>query len=196
MRKLDFSKEDPIDYALANIADKLCPIFKSIHFTPNGITTLSLIFGLLSVYYLYNYKIIPFAICYFMNYFFDVMDGYYARKYSMVSKNGDLYDHAKDVIVNLLLVFVIFKRYRLSRQETIIAITLVVLLLIFMNMYLGCQEIVYDKSESDTLNVTRKLCLGKPHNTLKIVRFFGTGFFNIFVICLVIYIYLNNKKSF
>jgi hypothetical protein len=71
----------------------VCPFFKKIGFTPNGITTLSLIFGIASAYYLYKGKIYMFALLYTISYFFDVMDGHFARKYKMVSKGGDYYDN-------------------------------------------------------------------------------------------------------
>ena len=39
------------------------------------------------------------CIYYFISYFFDVLDGIYAREYNMVSEFGDYYDHIKDIVV-------------------------------------------------------------------------------------------------
>ena len=107
MRKLNGNDENPIDNVLIDISDYLCPFFKSLNFTPNGITTLSLIFGLLSVYFLYKGKLYLFALTYFVSYYFDVLDGHYARKYNMTSDIGCLYDHIKDVSVILLIMVVL-----------------------------------------------------------------------------------------
>ena len=54
MRKIDSDYENPIDNVLIDSGIKTLPFFKSIGFTPNLITTLSLIFGLISVFYLHK----------------------------------------------------------------------------------------------------------------------------------------------
>lgn len=58
MRKIPEEAENPIDNVLISFSDYLCPFFKKMNFIPNGITTLSLFFGLLSIYYLYYGKFI------------------------------------------------------------------------------------------------------------------------------------------
>ena len=99
MRKIPEESDNPIDNFILKIVDPLCPLFKALHFTPNGITTISLVFGLLSAYLLYKGHPYLFGITFFISYFFDCMDGYYARKYNMVTRFGDIYDHVKDIVV-------------------------------------------------------------------------------------------------
>ena len=96
-RKLKIEDENPIDNFVYDIVEILDPIFYRLNFTPNIITTLSLLTGLLSGYYFYknNYICIPLWI---ISYILDCSDGYFARKYKMTSKFGDYYDHISDFI--------------------------------------------------------------------------------------------------
>ena len=54
MRKIDSNLENPIDNILIDICDFILPTLKVLNFTPNMLTTISLIFGLLSVYCLFE----------------------------------------------------------------------------------------------------------------------------------------------
>jgi hypothetical protein len=54
MSKLKPEHQDIVDRQLDKLVFQLNPHFKKMGFTPNGITTLSLIFGILAVYFLYT----------------------------------------------------------------------------------------------------------------------------------------------
>ena len=43
-----------------------------------------------------------------LSYFFDCMDGNFARTYKMQTKFGDYYDHIKDVIIMLIFALILF----------------------------------------------------------------------------------------
>ena len=105
MRKIESNLENPIDNILIDICDFILPTLKVLNFTPNILTTISLIFGLLSVYCLFREDKKCFAIFYLVSYFFDCVDGMMARKYNMVSRFGDIYDHTKDCLVFGLIMF-------------------------------------------------------------------------------------------
>jgi len=185
MRKLDRFHENPFDNYIIDLVDLLCPLFKKMKFTPNGITTLSLIFGVLSIYFLYYYKFTFFSICFLLSYFFDCMDGHYARKYKMISKFGDSYDHFKDWSVGICLLFVVFTKYKINN----VTILILIISTFLFATHMGCQEKVYekekDKKESATLEIFKKLCLGNCEESIKITRFFGGGTWNIlFVFCI------------
>src|SRR3989344_175000 len=159
MRKIPREQENPIDNALIDLADKLCPLFKRLNFTPNGITTISLLFGLLSAFCLYKGRPLLFGLFYFISYFFDCMDGYYARKYEMSSKFGDMYDHIKDYVVVILILIIFFRRNCCCSPKSItIAIIIMGVTLLPMMMYFGCQEKIYNKNESPTLSYLKNLC--------------------------------------
>jgi hypothetical protein len=56
MRKIERDDENPIDNIIIDSCDIIKPYFYKLGFTPNGITTLSLIFGLLSKYPFFNFN--------------------------------------------------------------------------------------------------------------------------------------------
>ena len=69
-RKLPSNYDDPIDSLFCDYSEKLNPYFKRINFTPNGITTLSFIFGLLAIYAYIKSNYLLCAILYLIGYFF------------------------------------------------------------------------------------------------------------------------------
>jgi len=194
MRKITPEQENPIDNINIDICNFLCPFFNTMGFTPNGITTLSLLFGILSIFLLYKGYIISFGITYYISYFFDCMDGYYARKYSMVSRGGDLYDHIKDIVVYLLLIIVFWYKNRSQPiKNKLLTIIVFILLFLLMSAHLGCQEKITDNDQSKSLNFTKKLCPGDPDTNIKITKFFGCGTFILLTIFIIVYTSKNDK---
>lgn len=194
MRKIDREYENPIDNINIDVADKLCPLFRKMGFSANGITTLSLIFGLISVFLLWKGHIWGFAVTYYISYFFDCMDGYYARKYNMVSKFGDMYDHVKDMIVTICVGLTLFLRNRHCPWSKL-AIPLVVFAMfnIMMMAQLGCQEKIYGRTEeSNCLSIYQNLCIGDPNRSVKFFRYFGCGTIVILFILLVVWVEKSN----
>ena len=51
----------------------------------------------------------------------DCVDGEYARKYNMISKFGDQYDHISDLVSHLIIFYILFK-YSDSKYNFIIAL--------------------------------------------------------------------------
>jgi len=194
MRKIDENSENPIDHLFLLISEQLCPIFYSLNFNANGITTLSLIFGLISLYYLYNGKVAMFMIGYIISYFFDCMDGHYARKYGCVSKFGDYYDHIKDILVVFGVIVTVFLRYNLSIKTMIITSIIISILTILMFSHLGCQEILYsNEGESPSLEGMKKLCPDDKGKSIKYTRYFGCGTYTVLI---VIIVYIICKDTF
>jgi phosphatidylglycerophosphate synthase len=192
MRKITSEQENPIDNINVELCDYLCPFFHKLGFTPNGITTLSLLFGILSVFLLYKGYIISFGIFYYISYFFDCMDGHYARKYSMVSEGGDMYDHVKDILVYILLIAVFWYRNKdQPLKNKLIVGVIFVLLFLLMSSHLGCQEKITDNDDSKTLKFTKYFCPGDPEKNIKFTRWFGCGTFTVLTI---IIIYLVETK--
>ena len=186
MRKIPDNMDSPIDNGMIALADTLCPFFKSTGHTPNMITTYSLITGVLSVICLYNGYPIAFGILYTISYFFDCMDGHFARKYSMTSKGGDLYDHIKDVSVYILLIYVVYIKYRKVIQLTDLVIIFIAVLVSCAHM--GCQQKQLDKEEDDeTLDYAKCLCPDK--NMIYYTRWMGMGTFMLVTIVMILYIH-------
>jgi phosphatidylglycerophosphate synthase len=195
MRKIPPSQENPLDVVNINLMDSTCPFFQNLGFTPNGITTLSLIMGIIALVFLWHYNWLGFAISYYISYLFDCLDGHYARKYNMVSKFGDIYDHVKDVLVVVGIFVVIILRYNVSKPVWINIIIVTAIMSILMTAQLGCQERIYPKTDSATLNFSQQLCIGDPSQTIKITRWFGCGTWVVYIIIAVLFISYNHQKN-
>ena len=181
--KLHSSQENPIDILFAKLANSMKKNFHTLHFTPNHITTLSLIFGLMSVFLLYKDKYILSVVFFIISYFFVVLDGIYARTYNMVTKFGDYYDHLTYLLTNRLYIFMIIYKCK-NRIKLIPFLIILLFFAIGLSIHFGCQENVYNSSESETLAIFKKLCNNKPDQKIKYTRFFGCGTI-ILVICII-----------
>jgi phosphatidylglycerophosphate synthase len=172
-RKVPENLENPIDNMIYKDMENVGKFFKENNFTPNMLTTISAFFGLLSIYAICKNKFIVAGILYFISYYFDCLDGYYARKYNMVTKFGDYYDHVKDIVVFMGLIFVlIYKKLH-------IGLLFIIPFFFLMLVHFGCQEVYYEHNESDTLDFTRYLCPTDDKKELekimKYTRYFGCG---------------------
>lgn len=184
-RKLDKNLECPIDNILYYLIEKIEYKFKELNFTPNIITTISLIFGLLSSFLLYNNYYLVSSILYFVAYFFDNLDGYFARKYGMCTVFGDWYDHISDIIKFISIFIVIYLKNK-SYLKKILPLVLILMLLFFSHM--GLQEINYKGNESKSLSILKKIIL---IDNFQIAKYFGCGTFQLFI---SIFIYLSKLK--
>ena len=196
MRKIKSEFENPFDNILIDLSDIISPYFHKMNFTPNGITTLSLITGLLSCYFLHKNKPFLSVSLLFLPYFFDCLDGFYARKYNMVSKFGDYYDHVKDIVVNLLLLYILYNRNKdkLNKKEIIIFSFVFCLFYCIMSVHFSLQEIIYDKpEESDTLGYLTKYVDNKEQaeNLITYTRYFGCG--TVILLNMLAILYLELK---
>jgi len=178
-KKIPKYYENPIDTFIINICEKLNPFFYRYNMTPNGITTIGNISGILSIYHFTkkNYKIS--SILYFVRYFFDCLDGNYARKYNMTSNFGDLYDHISDIIFNIIIVILLLRtKFKYKSFWFLLLLCFLILSLI----HLGCQEKKY-KQKSILTNL-QKLC--KDETIIIYTKYFGSGTL-ILLISLLIY---------
>lgn len=192
-RKIDEVFENPIDNIMIKLSDYLSPYFKQLNYTPNGITTVSLIFALGALYHLYNYEVYYFAIFLLLAHLFDCMDGFYARKYGMVTENGDKYDHFKDLVFFAGGAYILFKRYDILNNPVVLfgLIALVIVSLISV----GCYEKLADKNnQSATLDLATTLITPSKEvcdDTLQYLKLFGPGTLVVAVILAVFYLKSN-----
>lgn len=199
-RKIPQEIENPVDNVLIKISEFLSPYFKKINFTANGITTLSLISGLFSFCLYVNKSYTASAILFLLQYFFDCMDGYYARRYKITSQFGDYYDHLKDLLIILLFGYAILSKYlQLNTAEKYLPFIIIIFLLI-SEIHLGCQEIYYNKDSKETadmLKMARYFCPYEDkkdlYNFMTISRFAGTGTLTLFTVFLILYSYVVDK---
>ncbi len=166
-KKLLPEHQDVVDYQLDKLVVILNPIFKSINFTPNHITTLSLIFGLITLYFLWKNHSVLAGFSYFVSYFFDCQDGNYARTYKMYSDFGSLYDHISDAVIIIgLIVIYILKDYSTEFRYSLL-IGGAIFGIACWQYYLKQEEYYNAKAENKESQVNMK--------SMKYLRFFGPG---------------------
>jgi phosphatidylglycerophosphate synthase len=194
-KKIPNHLDDPFDNIMNGLCDKLAPWFKQTGHTPNTITTYSLITGLLACYALYKNAIVPFLVLFVISYFFDCFDGYFARRYGMTSKFGDFYDHIKDAVVYIILIFIIFKKYR--SVITPANVVIIAVLFILFTIHMGCQQTYYKHlnkdAQSETIDAYQKMCRDK--DDLKYTRFFGPGMMILFSAILIVWIWYKASQE-
>ena len=186
MRKISQNIENPFDNIIIKICEKTAPLFRSMNLTPNGITTLSVIFGLLSfksIMFHDNFKLA--SVLLLVAYYFDCLDGYYARQYKMETIVGDYYDHFSDIIKIVLIMFAIY--YKKPDAYTSSNIIIFLIFTYLMMKHMGCQEknvITTSPTLSPSLSILKKLC--KDKNNIRYTKYFGTGTF-ILIICIFVF---------
>ena len=192
VNKLEDHYECPIDIIIFKFIDKHLHIFYKLGLTPNMVTTLSIIFGLLSAFQIIQNRLWLAAIFWLIAYYLDCVDGKLARKYNMVSKFGDLYDHIGDLLKFVAVLTALFysnKNGTSVRQW--IYLTIMLFLGILQVIHMGYQESIYNKKdESPYLNVIRSLFVNdeKAKNIIQYTKHFGCGtWFICFAILIILW---------
>lgn len=186
--KIPIEYEDVVDNKFCGWSDDLCPSFKMLNFTPNMITTLALFCTIAIVYFILNKKCEIAAFFYILAYFFDCMDGLYARKYKMTSKYGDYYEHIVDWIRNVAVLLMIF--YSCSCNNKAIPIMILLILFVLGNIKQAYQDKYYKiktgRDETESLNFVEKF-ISPPDNLedidkgLRKLKYVGWGTYTIVV---------------
>ncbi len=170
---------------LRNIAESQLDMYKKIGLTPNKITLLAFITGLLCAYLVYKKQYEYAAFMYLLSYYFDTADGKFARKYNMASKIGDYWDHASDYIKTVILAIVLYKDNPERFKRLIPIFTFLLLMLAF---YMGIQEALFEKNKSilGLFKFNKKFA----ENNLHLVKYFSCGTYNL-IIALIIFFWNN-----
>lgn len=171
-KKIEDKFENPIDILLIKISGMLNPLFYKLNFTPNMITTLSLLLSVYGIYMIYIGSYRVGAILYFIGYLFDCMDGNYARKYNMTSEFGDYYDHISDMTKIFLLALCIYLIKIKSKTKIFFFLFTTIMFLLTLS-HLGCQEHIKNKNDKSVLELFKVLC--KNSNYIYITKYFGCG---------------------
>lgn len=186
-RKIKPEYENPYDNLIYIIVEKIAPVLHSYNLTPNMVTTMSFTLSLLSAYLLFNKHYLLAAILFLISYIFDCTDGYMARKYNMVSKFGDYYDHITDFIgvFLIIMIFIYHKQYY--------KIYIFILLGFLCGFHMKCQEELFNKNnniknkESDSIEKLLYIFSCKDTKYMKFTRYFGCGTLNVVIILLMLY---------
>jgi phosphatidylglycerophosphate synthase len=187
VNKIPEEYENPVDVVLLKLVDKQLDFYKSLCLTPNMLTTFSLVSGLYSAFFIYKGQFIIASVLYMVSYYFDCADGKFARKFNMTSKFGDYYDHISDVIK---LIFIVYALYCTNPKYFSNVIVIAPLLLLLLCIQMGYQEVIYDKDDSDSISVIKKLVEkdNNPERTIKYTKYFGSGSINL-IIAIIIFLW-------
>ena len=188
-RKIKRGFENPIDNILIDISDYLGHFLHSLNLpfiTPNLFTTFSLIITFIAIYYIYYKQYKLGSVLYLIGYFFDCMDGNYARKYNMVTDFGDKFDHFSDIIKYLSLLLIIYF-LDINKKSKILFYIISILLCIVSSIALGCQEHHYDDDNNNKqqtmLTLLKNLCKNKDN--IKYTKYIGSGTFMLITSILI-----------
>ncbi len=191
-RKIEKEHENPFDNVFIEVAHWLnLNIFKPMYFTPNTLTTISLLFGIMSPYLFYKKRYTLSSICFLLAHLFDCADGDYARTFNMVTVFGDYYDHFSDIFKIVLLIYVIAID-KINIKSKIMFFTIFTILGFLSFVHLACQERLYDPYSDDFLSTFKPLC--KNEKNIVWTRYFGVGT-NILFISLFLF-FVNPRHRF
>ena len=189
-RKIPNHLENPFDDFLIGLAEYYTPLYKKYGFNPNMLTTLSFVFFLFSAYALLHKKILLFSILYVISYWFDILDGHFARKYNMETTFGDYYDHVTDTLGLIIYIIIMVYLYKEKIDTKICVMTIIMFLLVCT--HLGCQErwsLYGNHAESlSTLKILCPISKKKLPKVLNITKYFGCGSFVIYMVLITFYL--------
>ncbi|HEY9704234.1 MAG TPA: CDP-alcohol phosphatidyltransferase family protein [Allocoleopsis sp.] len=189
MSKLPESLENPIDNIIYSSIHLLSdPLRKTFpYLTPNDITSISIFFGTLGLYFLYKNNLVLFVLFFSIFYYLDCLDGFYARKYDMVTQFGDIYDHLRDIIIFSLLIILVVSKYYEKISWWIML--LFVVLFILMQLQISCQQTYYIKEDNtmESLDFITLLCFNKE--MIYFTRYFGCGTFVLAIILMILFLH-------
>lgn len=169
--KLPRHLENPIDDLLMVLVEPLLGPLVAAGVTPNMVTWASAAAAAGSIAACFKGRAGLAAGLWVAGYALDIVDGFMARRYNMVTPYGDRLDHATDVLGYAGLIA--FVAWRLFRQNPKIFWPLAVeLLLVTGSLYhLQCQE--KDTKELPISGVPGCACYDKKH--LRFTRWAGMG---------------------
>ena len=179
-----FVYENPIDVLFYHIIHYISDIVYHLNITPNMITTIGLLCSLISAYYLYNKDLFIAFIFWILSYYFDLLDGYIARKYNMGSVFGGWYDHISDIIKISVFLYVFY----LHKKYDIIIIILLIALLSLINTSCRTKYLGRDKNPTDSLYILQKSCPNKQY--VRYTRYIGEGTLAL-IAPIIVYILYN-----
>ena len=185
MSKLPDKFNNPVDIGFSKIYIPWMPFLKTAGITPNMLTTASMVCGLYSAKLITDKKPKLAALFFILNYFFDCMDGYMARRYKMETKFGDWYDHLTDWVTMALVSYALIRSNKYSSPMLCVIIILMLALTFNTLRWFGCQEKKYNGNIGESISVFKKFC-NDPDIQLIETKNFGNGTLALFV-CLVIY---------
>ena len=199
-RKIPSKYENPLDNLIIELAVLLNPYFKKMGLTANGLTAISGIFGLLTVYFIYKSNYLMAAGMFAISYIFDCFDGNFARTYNQVTEFGDWFDHTKDALVIILMIIVLYFKKDITNKLKIQSLIVSSIFAFLMCIHLSCQEQHYhsknivsenDKSKSlQVHDIFNGMCINK---NIKYTRYVACGTCNLITVLILVMFHFKKK---
>jgi phosphatidylglycerophosphate synthase len=191
VNKLLDQHECPLDVLMYKFINTHLHNYYNNGFTPNIVTTFSLLSGLISAQQILRGNFKTAALMLLIAYYLDCVDGKLARQYNMITEFGDYYDHVGDVLKIIAILSALFiSNTKKTSQKQWIYIGLLVVLVVLQCAHLGYQEAIYDKiEESVFLNIWRKMVAmdDTPEQTIQYTKYFGCGTWYLCFALLIIF---------
>ena len=185
VNKLPDHSECPVDYCLLSFIDTHLHWYYQAGFTPNMVTTLSILLGIGAAYAVQQQSYAWGALLFALAYYLDCVDGKLARRFNMVTMFGDYYDHFGDLFKFSLMLYVLYQ----NRQRPLSAVQQyfkygVWFLTVMLMVHIGYSETLYPGEESVTLAPFKALVQldTEPHRTIQWTKHFGNGTLILFVV--------------
>lgn len=189
-----------VDTLVTNAILPTLPAWRTLRFTPNGLTTLGLVSSIACVYFLYQRQLGATLGCLAARWYFDYADGLTARKYNETSSFGDYYDHITDAVftVGIAMVLVCGKypsgsgKWCIDHLKPILLGVLAVFFALFM-VQMGCIETHYHaEGEKETsISRLRHMC---PEEMERVIKCFDNGTLYI-VVAIILYLFCTVGKA-
>ncbi len=184
VNKVPDKYENFFDLLIYKFVDTHIEKYKELKFTPNKLTFMSFITGLIAAYSIYQkqYKIAAFM--FLISYYYDIVDGKFARKYNMVTKFGDYLDHGSDYIKSILLFIALYYDNPDKFKRLIPVFIIFLLFIAFGNLI---QESLFKKDTSIISKIgDLKFAKDFATNNLPLLKYIGFGTAHL-ILALVIF---------
>lgn len=194
VNKLPYDYECPIDVLLLKFIDTHLDVYYNLGFTPNMITTLSILLGILAAYMIKQGNFNSAALLVIISYYFDCVDGKLARKHNMVTVFGDYYDHFGDMFKFIVILYALFNCQVDITYHHFNFIGILIGISIILCIHLGYQERIYNNNNTDSqfLFLLKLFTIfdKNPEYTISYTKYFGCG---TLIVSFILIIILWNK---
>ena len=157
-------KKEPIIKDNTGVLDRIVsdnilytlPFWHNIGFTPNSLTTLSLICSIICLFFIHKSNSLYALVFLILRWYFDYADGMLARKYKQTTKFGDWYDHITDWFFWFGITYMIYIKSKTKSFH----ISILVISTILFGMHQGCIEKANSKynKKATSLSWLKHIC--------------------------------------
>lgn len=189
MRKLPASLENPVDNIFIAVGDAMCPTLKAAGHTPNLITTYSAAASVLALVALHRGDVSVFVTFWMLHVFWDCVDGHFARKYDMVTRAGDIYDHVTDISSTLGLLVIVWRRYDVPPLFMVVFAGLIAVNFV----HLGCQQRHVGGGKGESLDMLLPMC--PDTSWLAVTRWLSHGTMHVLAMLAIVYLEKHHKRE-